>query len=127
MKRLCAFIGIICLMLSAIAIRLRFCRLDVIIDGDYLAYSNNDTPVFFSISKGYERVELDREENVGSILQKLKAQIIKEEKVDDISIIYAYSPILLKSVELFGTRINVMIACTSSAIVVGSPLIKGSF
>ena len=81
MKRLCAFIGIICLMLSAIAIRLRFCRLDVIIDGDYLAYSNNDTPVFFSISKGYERVELDREENVGSILQKLKAQIIKEEKV----------------------------------------------
>lgn len=114
-------------MLSAIAIRLRFCRLDVLIDGTYSAFSYNDIPISLSISKGYERVELDCETNIDNVLQKLRAIIIKKESIGDISIIYAYSPALLKSVELFGERVNLMIARTSSSVVVGSPLIKGSF
>ncbi len=128
MKRVCAFVGIICLMLLTIGVRLKFCRLDVFIDGTYSAFAYNDTPASITISKGYERVDINYgQENVESVLKKLKAKIIKRETVGDISIIYAYSPCLLKGVNLFGGRVNVMIASTSSSIVVGSPLIKGSF
>lgn len=127
MKRLCAFVGILCLMLSAVALRLYFCRLNVLIDGEYYAFAKNDEASFCSISKGYERVDVSKETNVDDILNKLKAKIIRTEQVDEITIYYAYSPCLLKRERLFGENINLMIAITPSKIVVGSPLIKGSY
>ncbi len=128
MKRVCVFIGMMCLMLSSVALRLYFCRLDTLIEGTYSAFSDNDTPILLSISKGYERVDINGgAENMDEILKKLKAVIVRKEDVGDISIVYAYSPCLMKSVELFGRRVNVMVALTPSSVVVGSPLIKGSF
>ena len=127
MRRFCAFAGVLCLMLLGVALRLYFCRLNLIIDGTYTAFSDNDEPLYTSISKGYERVDVMDGTNVDEIINKLNAKIIKTERVGDITIIYAYSPYLLKSVRLFDETINVMIATTPSSVVVGSPLIKGSY
>lgn len=128
MKRFCAFLGVACIMLSFVALRLRFCRLNVFLDGTYSTFSDNDTQISLSISKGYERVDLRKHDgSEQEVLKKLKAKTVKKENVGDILIIYAYSPCLLKGVRLFGSTVNVMIAVTESAVVVGSPLIKGSF
>lgn len=127
MRRFCAFAGVLCLMLLGVALRLYFCRLDLIIEGTYTAFSDNDEQIYTSISKGYERVDVGNGTNASEIIRKLKARIIKTEKVGDITIIYAYSPCLLKSVRLFDENVNVMIATTPSSVVVGSPLIKGGY
>lgn len=128
-KRLCAFVGVVCLMLSAVGLRLRFCRLDALIDGEYTAFASDDSVCVCSISKGYERVDTQGgASKVERILAKAKAKLIKTEKIDaDLTVFYAYSPCLLKSVRLFGRNVNLMIALNGNSVVVGSPLIKGSY
>ncbi len=126
MKRTCAFFAVICLMLSAVAVRLYFARLDNFVGGKYTAFDKNDEEISVSISKGYERADISGD-TVKSVIETLKARIIKTENVGDITVIYAYSPMILKSVKLHGVTINLMIAKTSDRTVVGSPLIKGSY
>lgn len=128
MKRFCAFVGVVCLMLSAVALRLYFCRLNVLVDGVYTAFNADDTVASVSIAKGYERVDVvGGEQEAYSVLSKLRARVIRTESFSETVIIYAYSPCLLKSVRLFDDSVNIMIAITPSALVVGSPLIKGSY
>jgi hypothetical protein len=113
-------------MLSAIATRLYFYRLDEFLEGEYTAFSKNDEIISVSISKGYERVDMDGNK-LDEVLEKLRCNIIKKEEVDGITIVYAYSPYLLKSVFIHSRSVNIMIALTEEKTVVGSPLIKGSF
>ena len=126
MKRFCVFVGVICLMLCAIATRLYFNRLSTFLSGEYTAFNSDDLPFSPAISKGYERVDVQGN-NVQDVIEKLKCKIIKIEQIEDITIYYCYSPFILKSVYLFNNDINIMIARTGSKVVVGSPLIKGSF
>ena len=126
MKRFCVFVGVICLMLSAIAVRLYFCRLNVFLGGEYTSFSRSDEVDNVSISKYYERVDMDGD-RFCEVVEKLKCNIIKKEEVDGITVVYAYSPYLLKSVFLFSRTVNIMIALTDSKTIVGAPLIKGSF
>ena len=126
MKRFCVFVGVICLMLCAIATRLYFNRLSTFLSGEYTAFNSDDLPFSPAISKGYERVDLDKA-SAQEVINTLKCKIIKTEQIEDITIYYCYSPFLLKSVYLFNNDVNIMIAQTSSKVVVGSPLIKGSF
>ena len=126
MKRFCVFVGVVCLMLSAIAARLYFCRLNVFLDGEYTSFSRSDEVDNVSISKYYERVDMDGD-RFCEVVEKLKCNIIKKEEVDGITVVYAYSPYLLKSVFLFSRTVNIMIALTDSKTIVGAPLIKGSF
>lgn len=126
MKRFCVFVGVICLMLLGVATRLYFNRLSTFLSGEYTAFNSDDLPFSPAISKGYERADLDSS-SAQEVINKLKCKIIKTEQIEDITIYYCYSPFLLKSVYLFNNDINIMIAQTSSKVVVGSPLIKGSF
>ena len=126
MKRFCVFVGVICIMLCAIATRLYFNRLSTFLSGEYTAFNSDDLPFSPAISKGYERVDVQGN-NVQDVIEKLKCKIIKIEQIEDITIYYCYSPFILKSVYLFNNDINIMIARTGSKVVVGSPLIKGSF
>lgn len=125
MKRFCVFIGIICLMLCGIATRLYFNKLSTFLAGEWTAFNESDLPCVSAISKGYERVDTNGE-SMSEIIKKLKCRVVKIEQVDDITIVYAYSPYVLKSVYLFNSNINIMIAKTNNKVVVGSPIIKGS-
>ena len=126
MKRFCVFVGVVCLMLSAIAVRLYFCRLNVFLEGEYTAFAKNDEVAQTSISKYYERLDIEGNK-FDEVIEKLRCKIIRKEEVEGITIVYAYSPFVLKSVFLFSHSVNIMIAITDSKTIVGAPLIKGSF
>lgn len=61
------------------------------------------------------------------LLSSLKAQVVKVERVGDITLYYAYSHRMSNTVKVDGKKVNVQIAVTDSAITVGSPLIMGSY
>ncbi len=61
-------------------------------------------------------------------LKKLKAQVRKTEYLDTgASVIYAYSPLINKEVEIDNLKVNIQIACYDEYSVIGWPLILGSF
>lgn len=65
---------------------------------------------------------------VGKILKDLNAQLIKTECLDDgTSVIYAYSNLIRKQVKCDDNDANIQIAVKEDYIVVGWPLILGSF
>lgn len=61
------------------------------------------------------------------LLGCLKAQVVKVERVGDITLYYAYSHRMSNGVYVDGKKVNVQIAVTDSAITLGSPLIMGSY
>ncbi|MDD7351190.1 MAG: YwmB family TATA-box binding protein [Clostridia bacterium] len=61
------------------------------------------------------------------LLSSLKAQVVKVERVGDITLYYAYSHRMSNGVNVDGKKVNVQIAVTDSAITLGSPLIMGSY
>lgn len=60
-------------------------------------------------------------------LNSIDARIIKVQVVDQITFIYAYTRKIRKSVETYGSKVNVQLAVRNSGeIVIGIPLILGS-
>lgn len=103
-------------------------------EGSYTAYVDGDAELrydevpFCGVRGAYERIDTyGGEEKAEDILEKLAATRARTETVGDITVIYAFSPLLPQSVTLKGERTNVMIALTCGKLVIGSPLIKGSY
>lgn len=66
-------------------------------------------------------------EDCFEMLNHFNATIVRQENLDDISIIYAYSPLLEKFVFDDGDKINLQFALVSETLTVGYPLIMGSY
>lgn len=65
---------------------------------------------------------------VGAALKTLDAQIVKVENVDvGEVVIYAYSNKIPRSVKVADNKVNLQIACKDEYVVIGWPLILGSF
>lgn len=64
-----------------------------------------------------EEIELD------SLFKLLKFQEIKTSEIDDIMIIYGYTPYGEKSIYLDGKKVNVQIAVRENKLIVGFPMI----
>lgn len=87
----------------------------------------DETPLFGS-RLGYERIDtVGSYADASAFLDRLNACVIKYEEVDDITIIYAYSNRIEKQEIVFNEKVNIMIALSNGNMVVGSPLIKGSY
>lgn len=103
-------------------------------DGSYTAYLDGDAELRYSevpilgVRGVYERIDTyGGKEKATEILDRLAATGIRTETIGDVTVIYAFSPLLPQSVTLKGERTNVMIALTRGKLVIGSPLIKGSY
>ncbi|MDR0426091.1 MAG: hypothetical protein LBH24_02855 [Clostridiales bacterium] len=104
-------------------------------DGVYATFDRRDnmtvhrTPPLFCPRGGYERIDMPGErEDAAALLAAMKAAVVARETVGDIEILYAYTPRIHKSESLSIGRVNVMIALSNGGrVIIGSPLIKGSF
>ena len=130
-----AFRFSICIFLFALLVAFRFfCNgLLSFVAGEYSYFLNNDEQIYlssptFNALCHYERVDFrGGEGEVEKLLEKARAVVKKRERIENIVIIYAYSPLILGSETVNGTKVNLMIALSNDKVVVGSPLIKGSF
>lgn len=103
-------------------------------EGSYTAYVGGDAELRYDevpligVRGAYERIDTyGGEEKAAEILRTLAATNARTETVGEITVIYAFSPFLPQSVTLKGERTNVMIALSRGKLVIGSPLIKGSY
>ena len=102
-------------------------------DGEYsyFTYSDEqiyiDDPLFNAIGR-YERVDfLGDERDVIEVLEKAKAVVKKRERIGNIEIIYAFSPLLMTFKTTDNGTVNLMVAVRNGVISIGSPLLKGSY
>ena len=103
-------------------------------DGSYVAYLDGDVELRYGkvpllgVRGVYERIDTyGGKEKATEILDRLAATGIRTETIGEITVIYAFSPLLSQSVTLKDERTNVMIALARGKLVIGSPLIKGSY
>ena len=65
---------------------------------------------------------------IGSALSTLKAKVVKTEYLSDkTTVIYAYSPLIKKSLNIENNNVNLQIAYKNDSSIIGWPLILGSF
>ena len=131
-KRIAVFIAVV-LILSGVRLAdnglCGFIR-----EGSYTVYDKYDrqfimeeVPVL-NVRGVYERVDLKGSySDAINLLERMDAEILKEEKIDEVKIIYAYSPVLSAYALFSYGKVNVMIALSSGRMAVGSPLLKGSY
>ena len=108
--------------------------------GEYVVYTNNELKnstdlgfCYMSNNMG-EKCEIVGESmvlknyEVGKILDDLNAKLIKTESLEDgTNIIYAYSDLIKNQVECGRSKVNIQIAVKENCVIVGWPLILGSF
>ena len=123
------------LILNSVQTKSNFSLKDYFDFGELTIYSNYKSEILPNVSMNTYKGEVIGESlflknyEADAILKKLNAQIKFLEYIDnlDLSIIYAYSPIISKTVELKNTSINLQIAVANDYLVVGWPMILGSF
>lgn len=61
-------------------------------------------------------------------IEKLGGKILWSEELDcGVTVLYAYSPRIYKSVKLSGERVNIMTAINGERVSIGSPMLEGSY
>lgn len=94
------------------------------IDLGFCVVANNS---IHNCSKIGEKIILTNYE-VGKIIVDLKAEIVKTEiLLEGFTVIYAYSNLIKKWVEVDFKKVNIQIAVKEENVIVGWPLILGSF
>ena len=108
--------------------------------GEYISYSDNATSEN-SISLGFCYINNNEKSSytigesitsnnleISSAIKTLKANVIKTEYLENgTTVIYAYSPLISKSVTLNNNMVNIQIATNNTQTTIGWPLILGSF
>ena len=108
--------------------------------GEYLMYTNNEIENSTDLGFCYMSNEVGNNNKVvgesmtlqnyevGKILEDLNAKIIKTECLEDgTNVIYAYSDLIKTQVECGSGKVNLQIAIKEDCVIVGWPLILGSF
>ena len=132
-KRIVAFVAVALLLLGV-----RFYdngALNYAFDGvGYYRYDGEDNEEFQNFipllnSRGeYEKIVLNGGlSRAKKLLDDLDATTVKVERVDGMIIEYAYTTKLSKCAVVNGQKVNVTVAYKNDRVVVGTPLIKGSF
>ena len=128
MRRIVALFGV---MLLIIGIRLYNNGLINCGYAGTLSYGTFDTVAYEDaplLIDGPHRMDLIGDIITASeIMDNLDAKLLWVENVDDIMIIYAYSPRLVKPVVVHGQKVNLMISVSSSHVAAGTPLLYGSY
>lgn len=67
------------------------------------------------------------QDDIDAFLKKTNAAVVKKESVFGAEIIYAYSRRFSKDVQIDGKNVNLQIAKRGGEIIIGTPLILGSY
>jgi len=102
--------------------------------GVYTAYGAGDREIVRDYvpalnARGcYERIDTPGGvRDAEALLEKMNARLLYTERLEDITIFYAYCPrISVREKTSFGD-VNVMIAVSGGKMAVGSPLLKGAY
>ena len=101
-------------------------------EGKYSVYENNeiirsyDSVPILGSRVGNERIDFNgTESQVYTLLKKMSASIIRQEKVQNITVIYAYSPFIKRRERIFDDTVNIMLAINGEKISIGSPILCG--
>lgn len=97
--------------------------------GELYAYENNvateniDGVCYPPV--GSYRVDFDGDEDeLYAALDRINARVVRSERVDDLLIVYAYSPRVAASVK---ADYNIMAACRAGRVSIGAPVLEGSY
>lgn len=121
MKRFLVLLGVLCL---TVGIKLNFDLSNCGYMGK-LSEGKFDSCIGNASVQRYDVVgDMDTAENM---IQNLGAKELFRERVDDIDVIYAYSPLLCSPVVVHGHKVNLMIAVSERGVTLGMPLIYGSY
>ena len=82
---------------------------------------------YFSTDKIYGESAVIEGYSASEIFDLFSAEILKTEVVDDITCYYGYTSVLPYEIDLFGEKVNVHVAVDGNKIILGTPLIFGSF
>lgn len=140
MKKLLIAIILMCIIVSGNT-KTDFTLCDYF-DGEYTAYTENKiSPSSINLGSCYmsnfkiedlsclvgESMKIEDFE-ISSALKTLKAKVVKTEYIESgATIIYAYSPLIKRTVNFNGNKVNVQFAYYETYTIVGWPLILGSF
>lgn len=131
-KRIVAFIAVTLMLLG---LRLIDNGLGGIAkNGNYTVFDKYDRaksydgiPVL-NVRGAYERVDFKGSRaDADKLLYDSRSKVLGEERIDGITVIYAYCPTISASETTVYGEVNVMIALSHGNVVVGSPLIKGAY
>lgn len=139
MKKVLAIISILFVLVGSFNVNNDF-SLKKYFDGEYYVYTEqqvNSTSI--NLGSCYMTKDVEVSECVGesllvynfepiSALKQLSAKIVKTEKLKGgPTILYAYSPLIARDVEIKGEKVNLQIANYTNYSVIGWPVILGSF
>ena len=132
MKKFILFLGL-CLLFAGIRLSDNG-LLSVNADGKFTVYGAGGVETTYEQKplldrfSGYTRLDIcgDRETAYECLLS-LGATLLWEETVDEIVVIYAYSPFIRKYETVKGQRVNIMAAVSDKTVALGCPLLKGSY
>ncbi len=139
MKKIFAIISILFVLVGSFNVDNNF-SLKKYFDGEYYVYTEQQVNTS-SINLGscYMTKDVEAKDCVGeslliynfepvSALKQLSAKIIKTEKLKGgPTVLYAYSPLISRTVEIEGEKVNLQIANYNTYSVIGWPVILGSF
>lgn len=127
MKRYFPLLIGLCLLLAGLTVRDTFADLSydtlTVYDGGETVYEADEHPP--STRGKYVRADLAGD--AADVLKTLGARELAREEIDGMTVIYAFSPRISAYETLRYGRVNVMIAVRGVRLVIGSPLIKGSY
>ncbi|MCH5164700.1 MAG: hypothetical protein J1F36_06775 [Clostridiales bacterium] len=93
--------------------------------GEYDPVVMEELPLLIS---GPHRLDLLGDEEIAmDIINNLSGKVLWREQIDDITIIYAYSPRVEEPVTVHGQKVNLMIAISGDRVSAGTPLLYGSY
>ena len=88
-----------------------------------------DSPYFFALGKKWgESVRLSPKDfSLENLLEDFSARLVFSESTSTHQIYYAFSPTIRYQKRVKGKKVNLQIAIAKNSVVLGSPLIFGSF
>lgn len=93
--------------------------------------SNNACIVKSTLNENYIQGESfcfdGTQDDITKILHSLNATIVKKEKFDGFTVLYAHSPKITNYIILNNKKVNIQIAYKNKIITVGTPIILGSY
>lgn len=88
----------------------------------------NEIEYLFSLNVFGEGCRVEKNEfNLSEFLQDFSAEIVKQENIQDVTCVYAYSKKVKYLQIIDGKKVNLHVAITNDGIYLGSPIIYGSF
>lgn len=127
MKRYFPLLIGLCLLLIGLTARDTFADLPydtlTVYDKGAAVYGADERPP----SARGKYVRADMTGDAADVLKTLGARELYREDIDGMTVLYAFSPRISAYETLRFGRVNVMIAVRGDRLVVGSPLIKGSY